>query len=63
MKYRGSTCKGDCSGHRAGASYFRKGGRTLTRTSSSFNSGMRVSQKRVKAVGKTTRLAIRKKSK
>jgi hypothetical protein len=61
--YRGRQCKTDCSGHRAGASYFRKGGRALTRTSSSFNGGMRASQQRVKAAGKRTRLAITKKSK
>ena len=61
--YRGSPCKGDCSGHRSGARYARSGGRTLTRSSSSFNNGMRIEQKRMKNAGKTTRMSIRKKSK
>jgi hypothetical protein len=40
-KYFGKQCKTDCSGHKAGAKYTRGGGRTLTRSSSSFNTGMR----------------------
>ena len=61
--YKGSPCKGDCSGHRAGARYARMGGRTLTRSSSSFNNGMRIEQKRLKAQGKRTRMQVRKNSK
>ena len=63
MKYRGSQCLGDCSGHRAGARYARSGGRTLTRSSPSFNNGMRIQQKTLKKQGKKTRMSIRKKSK
>lgn len=62
-KYRGSQCKGNCDGHRAGAAYARLGGRTLTRSSSSFNNGMRIEQKRMKAQGKRTRMQVRKNSK
>jgi len=62
-KYRGSQCKGSCKGHRAGARYARIGGRTLTRSSSSFNSGMRITQRLLKARGKRTRMSITKKSK
>lgn len=62
-KYSGSTCKTDCSGHRAGARYARRGGRTLTRSSSSFNKGMRIQQKRLKARGVRTRMSITKRSK
>ena len=61
--YKGSPCKGDCGGHRAGARYARQGGRTLTRSSSSFNNGMRIEQKRLKSQGKRTRMQIRKNSK
>lgn len=61
--YRGSQCKGTCAGHRAGASYFRRGGRSLTRSSSSFNKGMRIAQSSAKRRGKRTRLSITKKSK
>lgn len=63
MKYRGSTCLGDCGGHRAGARYARSGGRTLTRSSASFNAGMRIEQKRMKNTGKKTRMSVRKNSK
>ena len=62
-KYKGSQCKTDCSGHKAGASYTRGGGRTLTRSSSSFNNGMRLEQKSLKNKGVKSRLSIRKKSK
>lgn len=42
-KFRGlSTCKGDCSGHRAGYAYGRGGGTRPSRWSSSFNNGMRI---------------------
>lgn len=61
--YRGSTCKTDCSGHMAGARYARAGGRTLTRSSSSFNAGMRAVQASYKRRGKNTKMSIRKKSK
>lgn len=61
--YRGFRCKTDCSGHRAGARYARNGGRSLTRSSSSFNNGMRVTQKQLKRKGIRTRMAITKKSK
>lgn len=61
--YRGSPCKIDCSGHRAGARYFRQGGRSLTRSSSSFNNGMRVGQRLGKRRGIRSRLSITKKSK
>ena len=62
-RYRGSTCKGNCAGHRAGARYARGGGRTLTRSSSSFNSGMRIAQRDLKSRGIRTRMSITKKSK
>ena len=62
-KYAGSQCKGNCDGHKAGAAYVRRGGRTLTRSSSSFNNGMRIQQKRLKSRGVRTRLSITKKSK
>lgn len=61
--YRGSQCKTDCGGHKAGASYFRRGGRSLTRSSSSFNKGMRIAQGSAKKRGKRTRLSVTKKSK
>jgi len=61
--YRGSPCKGNCSGHRAGARYARMGGRTLTFSSSSFNNGMRIEQGRMKKKGKRTRMQTRKNSK
>ncbi len=61
--YYGSQCKTDCSGHKAGARYTRGGGRTLTRSSSSFNNGMRIAQKRLKKQGTRTRLSVTKKSK
>lgn len=62
-KYRGSPCKGNCAGHRAGARYARGGGRSLTRSSSSFNKGMRIVQRDLKRRGKRTRMGITKKSK
>jgi len=61
--YRGSQCKTNCAGHRAGARYFRNGGRSLTRSSSSFNSGMRIAQGDAKKRGQRTRVGITKKSK
>jgi len=61
--YGGSQCKTNCAGHRAGAAYVRRGGRSLTRSSSSFNNGMRIQQKRAKKKGTRMRLGITKKSK
>ena len=60
--YKGSPCKGDCSGHKAGARYARQGGRSLTFSSSSFNNGMRIQQQSFKKAGKRTRMGITKKS-
>jgi hypothetical protein len=62
-KYYGSRCKTNCAGHKAGARYARNGGRSLTRSSSSFNSGMRIVQKQLKKKGKRTRMSITKRSK
>jgi hypothetical protein len=39
-KFRASTCKLNCGGHRAGFRYARFGGRTPSPYSSSFNKGM-----------------------
>ena len=39
-KFRGSVCKTDCGGHRAGFRYARSGGRTRSPHSNSFNKGM-----------------------
>ena len=55
-KYYGSQCKGDCSGHRAGARYARGGGRLLTKRSSSFNNGMRIAQRQLRNQGISIRL-------
>ena len=60
--YKGSQCIGDCSGHKAGARYARRGGRALTFSSPSFNKGMRLEQQAMKAKGKRTRMGITKKS-
>jgi len=61
-KYYGKQCKGNCAGHKAGARYVRSGGRTLTRSSASFNTGMRVAQRQLRKRGTVTRLAVRKRS-
>lgn len=61
--YFGMNCKTDCSGHRAGRRYALNGGRTLTRSSSSFNEGMRIAQRQMKNKGVTSRMGIKKKSK
>ena len=62
--YKGSPCKvPGCLGHKAGARYARNGGRTLTRSSSSFNNGMRLEQKALKTKGQRTRMSVTKKSK
>ena len=61
--YKGSQCKGNCAGHRSGARYARGGGRTLTRSSSSFNNGMRIQQGVFKSRGIRTRMSITKRSK
>ena len=55
-KYYGSACKGDCSGHRAGAKYVRRGGRVLTARSPSFNKGMRIAQRQLANRGIKVRL-------
>jgi len=39
-RFRGSVCKVDCGGHRAGFRYGKKGGGTPSPHSSSFNKGM-----------------------
>jgi len=60
-KYYGSECKtGNCGGHKAGYRYAKGGGRMLTRSSSSFNKGMRIAQRHLKNQGIPVRLAIRK---
>lgn len=61
--YYGMQCKGNCDGHRAGARYARSGGRNLTRSSSSFNRGMRIVQRQLKNKGVRTRMSITRKSK
>jgi|MEHZ01.6.fsa_nt_MEHZ011641856.1_10 hypothetical protein len=63
-KYYGSQClTPGCDGHKTGARYTRGGGRTLTRSSPSFNNGMRIAQKQLKNKGTRTRLSVTKKSK
>lgn len=42
--FQGSRCKGNCSGHQAGADYVANGGTMYSRTSPSFNNGMRIAQ-------------------
>jgi hypothetical protein len=49
MKFRGSNCKVDCGGHRAGFRYAERGGRKRSPHSPSFNRGMKIGQKAVKA--------------
>ena len=61
--YKGSSCKGDCGGHKAGYRYAMRGGRGLTFSSSSFNNGMRIAQKEMKSAGKRTRMATNRRSK
>jgi hypothetical protein len=61
--YYRSQCKGNCDGHRAGARYSRGGGRSLTRSSSSFNKGMRIVQAQLKKKGVRTRMGITRRSK
>lgn len=61
--YRGKACKTDCSGHMAGARYARRGGRTLTISSPSFNEGMRSVQASWTKKGKKTRMGVKKNSK
>lgn len=41
-KYKDSVCTKDCGGHRAGAKYYRKGGRIPSAYSPSFNKGMMI---------------------
>jgi|TARA_R110000744_G_C19296426_1_gene555232 hypothetical protein len=40
--YKGSPCKANCGGHRAGARYARGGGAMPSSSSSSFNNGMKI---------------------
>jgi hypothetical protein len=61
--YYGNVCLTDCSGHKEGARYVRSGGRSLTRSSPSFNTGMRTAQGQLKKKGTRSRLSITKKSK
>ena len=61
--YYGSPCKGNCDGHKAGRRYAMAGGRALTRSSPSFNAGMRIAQKALAKKGQKTRMGIKKKSK
>ena len=61
--YKGSQCLTDCSGHKAGAKYVRGGGRSLTKSSPSFNKGMRLEQKSLKNKGVRSRLSVTKRSK
>ena len=61
--YYGMRCKEDCGGHRAGRRYAMNGGRALTRSSSSFNEGMRIAQRQLKNKGIKSRMGIKKKSK
>jgi len=42
MKFRNSSCKTDCGGHRAGYKYATTGGRKPSKYSSSFNKGMKM---------------------
>ncbi len=53
-KYKGSSCSADCGGHRAGARYYRGGGRKASAYSPSFNKGMRIQQ------GGAARRSVRK---
>ena len=63
VTYYGMRCKEDCGGHRAGKRYAMNGGRALTRSSGSFNEGMRIAQKQLKKQGVKSRMGIEKKSK
>lgn len=40
-KFKGSVCKTDCSGHRAGYRYGMRGGTLPAKRSSSFNAGLK----------------------
>ena len=48
-KFRGSNCKTDCGGHRAGFKYASGGGRKRSPQSPSFNKGMKIAVKATKA--------------
>jgi len=61
--YYGANCTGDCGGHRAGYRYAKGGGRALTRSSASFNSGMRIAQRHLKNQGVKSRMGVTKRSK
>ncbi len=44
QRFRGSRCSGNCSGHMAGYDYSQAGGAQYSRSSPSFNNGMRIAQ-------------------
>jgi len=54
-KFRGSSCLKDCSGHRAGYSYYMSGGRKRNPKAPSFNKGMKIGVKALKARAKRKR--------
>lgn len=60
-KFRNSRCLTDCGGHRAGYRYATGGGRTPSKYSPSFNKGMRIGMKAVKARSKHKKTTRRKK--
>jgi hypothetical protein len=55
-KYYGSDCTSDCSGHKAGYRYVKRGGRKINPKSPSFSKGMRVAQRHLKNKGVNSRL-------
>ena len=61
--YYGARCTQDCGGHRAGYRYAKGGGRVLTRSSPSFNGGMRIAQRHLKNKGVASRMSVTKRSK
>ncbi len=54
-KFRGSNCKTDCGGHRAGFKYKTAGGGKPSPHSPSFNKGMKIAVKATKARAKRKR--------
>lgn len=54
-KFRGSKCLKDCGGHRAGYSYYMGGGRKKNPKAPSFNKGMKIGVKALKARNKRKR--------
>jgi hypothetical protein len=43
--FKGSLCKQKCGGHRAGWNYAKDGGSTPSKSSKSFNNGMKIYNK------------------